>query len=238
MFSFDALKPLRDLPDAKLRDRDAMRQVIAEVGLNGEFFGDWPIELRQYLGTGIRVWQYPVQFADYLIFLSRFKIESYLEIGARDGGTTVLTVEYLSRFNKFKEAVGVDVELACPVMEDARCFNPVYSSVGLNSQTDIFKKFMQHYHFDLVMVDGEHLINSMCADFDGAVACGAKLITCHDIWNYGMNDECCKGWMEIKQRHNRNFYFLEFVGQYDSMKGRLNYPNLGMGLAVRSDCYV
>jgi hypothetical protein len=235
---WEALKSLRDLPDAKLRDRDEMRRVIAESGLNGEFAGDWPPELHKYLGVGMNIWQYPVQFADYLIFLSHFKIESYLEIGVRDGGTMVLTVEYLSRFNTFKEAIGVDIALNFPTVDEARRFNPVYSAVWCSSQTDKFKKFMECYHFDMVMVDGEHSVVGMNNDFDNAKAGGAKLITCHDICNAGMTDECVKGWGEIKRRHNRDFYFVEFVGQYKAMEGRPNCPNLGIGLAVRSDCYV
>ena len=233
-----SLRPLDVLPDDKLRDRDELRRVIAECGLNGEFAGDWPQSLYKHLGGGLRVWQYPVQFADYLIFLSRFKVSRYLEIGARDGGTMVLTVAYLSRFHPLVEAIGVDIETESAVCEIYRSLNPVCSFVVANSQTEGFGKFLRNYDFDLVLVDGEHSVKGMVFDFENAAASGAKLISCHDIWNNGLRDQCCKGWMEIKKRYNRDYYFVEFVGQYDEMRGFSNYPNLGMGLAVRSDCYV
>jgi hypothetical protein len=235
---WESLKSLRELPDDKLRDRNELQRVIAEAGLNGEFAGDWPPELHKYLGVGLNIWQYPIQFADYLIFLSRFKVNNYLEIGVRDGGTMVMTVEYLSRFHPVKEAIGVDIAMNFPSVDAARAFNPVYSTVWCSSQTDKFKKFMECYHFDMVLVDGDHSVVGMNNDFNNAKASGAKLIACHDIRNFGMTDECVKGWEEIKKRHNRDYYFVEFIGQYSSMEGRPNYPNLGLGLAVRSDCYV
>jgi len=65
-----------------------------------------PDELYQFCGRGLHYWQYPNQFSKYLVRLSQFKVESYLEIGVRHGGTFVITVEYLSRFHPLKCAIG------------------------------------------------------------------------------------------------------------------------------------
>ena len=231
----ELLQPLMSLSKDELRDRSVMCRTIAELGLNGEFIADWPSCLNPYLGRGLQIWQYPIQFADYLVFLSRFEVKSYLEIGARYGGTMVLVVAYLSRFSPLTEALGIDILKSCPMVEWYRQYNPICRFEKVSSQSERFSLFLRNHHFDLVMIDGLHSVPAMLNDFDNAVSSGARFIACHNIWNCAMTDECCKGWNRIKRMYNPSHYFIEFVGQYDEMKGRANYPNLGLGLAVRSD---
>jgi len=232
----ELLEPLRKASMPQLYDRNLLQQLLCGLGLNGEFPGDWPSHLQSFLGKGITLWQYPVQFADYLIMLSQLDLHSYLEIGVRDGGTLITTIEYLRRFGHIREAVGVDIVNDSPNLLSYRKLFPQAFFFQINSQSEEFGRFFRGTPFDLVLVDGQHEIEAMHKDFDNAWASGARAIACHDIWNYGMKDPCYEGWLRIKQRYHDRCIFVEFVGQYEEMAGRPNYPNLGIGLAIkRSD---
>ncbi|MER3498603.1 MAG: hypothetical protein C4308_08210 [Chitinophagaceae bacterium] len=52
----------------------------------------------------------PNQFSKYLVKLSQYTIHSYFGIGVRHGGTFIITIEYLNRFNQIKKAIGVDID--------------------------------------------------------------------------------------------------------------------------------
>ena len=85
-------------------------ELLPKLGLNDEMQHEHPRSLRDCLGRGLgwRIWQYPNQFSKYLVSLSKAKVSSYIEIGCRFGGTFVLTVEYLRRFNPdFQDAMAV-----------------------------------------------------------------------------------------------------------------------------------
>jgi cephalosporin hydroxylase len=82
---------------ANLTDFSTLQDCLLKAGLNDEHLEEQPIELSQYFGTGygLRIWQYPNQFVPYLLLLNNYKdkINSYLEIGSRYGGTFIFTNE-------------------------------------------------------------------------------------------------------------------------------------------------
>jgi hypothetical protein len=106
---------LRQTPLPRLREPDFIeKELLPQLGLNDELLNEQPASLATYLGQGFgwRIWQYPNQFSKYLVFLSSIAppLSSYAEIGCRFGGTFVLTVEYLVRFNpEFGAALAVDL---------------------------------------------------------------------------------------------------------------------------------
>jgi len=73
---------------------------IAELGLfpyHKWSLDEFPVELHQYCGKGIGVWQYPCQLAPLLQLLVQYDIKRYLEIGVAAGGTFTLMCELLKR---------------------------------------------------------------------------------------------------------------------------------------------
>jgi hypothetical protein len=54
------------------------------------------------------MYQTPNQIAKALVYLSEFKIESYLEIGVFQGGNFIFVSEYLRRFNPDIKCTGLD----------------------------------------------------------------------------------------------------------------------------------
>lgn len=68
------------------RPLDEIEKTICSFGLNDEVLNEQPITLSEYYGKGIKIWQYPKQFAKLLLRLKDLKIDSYTEIGCRWGG--------------------------------------------------------------------------------------------------------------------------------------------------------
>ncbi|MCU1283438.1 MAG: hypothetical protein JWM53_6984 [bacterium] len=87
---------IRQCPRAQLEQRSDVASLLCELGLNDEGLSELPPELHAQCG-GLRIWQYPTQFAPYLAQLARLRVRSYLEI-VRHGGSFVATAEYLDAF--------------------------------------------------------------------------------------------------------------------------------------------
>ena len=63
-----------------------MEKVVIALGLNNENLREQPPELASSFGTGLHLWQYPIQMGRYLSFLAAHaEANSYVEIGSRWG---------------------------------------------------------------------------------------------------------------------------------------------------------
>ena len=82
------------------------------------------------------IWQYPNQFSKYLYLLSNYKINSYIEIGCRWGGTFVLTNEFLKKHNTIIKSVAIDI-----------IDSHVIEYCNKNNETEFFKINSQHENF-------------------------------------------------------------------------------------------
>lgn len=164
--------------------------------------------------SGLYVYQDPVEFAKYLITLSKhFPICSYLEIGTAWGGSFIVTVEYLRKLNK-----NFRVAIACDIKKYRFSLN-IYSKVNkyilyyiIDSQTPAFKQIAKH-KFDLVFIDGDHSYNAVKNDFYSVK--DVSLIGFHDILD--PNAGVKYFWDEIK--HSKRNYF-----EFDQS------GNMGIGL--------
>src|ERR1700681_3431308 len=79
-----AIQMLRTASLRDLRNEAFLREeFLLTLGLNGEFLHEFPSQLYPWCGRGILSWQYPIQFANYLTYLSGKDIKSYVEIGCR-----------------------------------------------------------------------------------------------------------------------------------------------------------
>ena len=59
---------------AALRDPDRLEALILALGLNDDGLEDFPPALRPHCGHGLRIWQYPREFARYLAQLVRLGV--------------------------------------------------------------------------------------------------------------------------------------------------------------------
>lgn len=222
-------KIITETDQNKLTDPSFLeKELIPSLGLNDELLHEQPTELSNFYGKGLglKIWQYPNQFSKYLNLLNTFKenINSYLEIGCRNGGTFALTCEYLSPLSN---AVAVDIIDATETIKAYIEETEWAQYKKVDSHSEEFYSFMDDNFFDLILIDGDHSYEGVKQDAE-ATRIQSNIQVYHDI-----HSDACPGvkkyWEEIKSTKVGEYNFYEFIDQYDSVVG--NY--LGIGVAVR-----
>ena len=208
------------------------RELLPRLGLNDEHLNEFPSSLYPYAGSGLLYWQYPNQFSKYLVELARHRVEHYLEIGVRHGGTFVTTVEYLSRFHPVRNAIAVDLGRPPGLVRYAKSRRGV-TLMAADSQDKGFREFVHsRAPFDLVLIDGDHSEAGCRHDFE-TVAGHARIIVFHDIVS-----DVVPGvgavWRETKAAYADRYRFLEFCDQYPELAMQAQ-SYLGIGMAVALD---
>lgn len=228
---FSTIGALRSATDEELRDPVFLeKSLLPRLGLNDEGLVQTPDELHPVCGRGIRIWQYPSQFAPYIAFLGGLGIRSYLEIGVRHGGTFICTVEYLSRFQKLTAAVAMDLG-ACPSLEEYGRSNPLCRFVQVDSHSRQFLDFMgAHEKFDLALIDGDHSEEGCWQDFLN-VREKASVLAFHDIVSDAVPGVPAV-WKRVQASYSTEYEFFEFTAQYASVQKRTGQKFLGIGVAV------
>lgn len=230
---------IKNLDKNKFFDLDFLeKEFILKLGLNDEVLDEQPDELKDFFGKGLglKIWQYPNQFAKYIKFLAENAkfISSYLEIGARHGGTFIVTSEVLKKFNiNFNKSIAIDLIEPRNNIEQylkERDF-ALYKSV--NSISEEFTVFINENYFDLVLIDGDHRYDFVKSDGD-LTRDKSKIQVYHDIVN---NNPGCIGvgvyWNEIKNKYKDLYKFYEFTDQYESVLKRKHTTYLGIGVAFK-----
>lgn len=214
-------------PDGLL-DVDVWSGLLSELGFNDENPHELPMSMIAEPGLGLRIWQYPNQFAPYMVWLaSKSKlIDSYMEIGTRHGGTFVVHAETLRLLNPdFESAVAVDL-IAQPDLLAG------YKYRQQDSQSKPFLRWLSKQFFDCIFIDGDHSYDGVKKDAESTVErCNIQVF--HDI----SSDSCVDVglyWQEHKATYKDTHDFLEFVDQYDSVEGSF----LGIGVSCRKDWIV
>jgi len=227
----DRVALIRETRPEQLIRPGVLETLMLDLGLNDEGMSELPTHLHPYCGPGLRVWQYPLQFAPYLRHVAGLGVRSYLEIGIRHGGSYVLTVETLDRIRPLEWAVGVDI-IPCPSMDAYAALNPRSRFAGLNSQSPAYAELRHRLApIDLVFIDSHHT-EEQCRREVAAVRAVANMIALHDISNIG-----CPGvrtvWEELKA--TGAYECIEFTGQYNELARNGLGPFMGIGLAVRNN---
>lgn len=193
--------------------------LLLRLGLNNELLHEFPSHLYPWCGHGLRSWQYPNQFSKYLVHLSGLDLETYLEVGCRHGGTFIITVEYLKRFQKLKKAVAIDM-MDSPIMRDylaqhdegAHCDYRIMSSRSAE-----FREQVANQPYDLCLIDGDHTYKGVLNDFL-AVRGTARHIAFHDVVS-----SACPGvvklWAEFKAFQSAD-RVVDFTAQYEEVTSR------------------
>ncbi len=215
---------LRGAPMEVLADPAQLAALIVELGLNDENLHEMPAHLHSRCGTGLRIWQYPNQFSQYLAMLSQLRVRSYLEIGIRHGGSFIATTEYLERFHPLQFAIGVDI-IPCESMASYEAMNPKARFWCLNTRDDeLARRLDELGGVDLVFVDSHHELEQCRAEL-AMLSTRAQVIAFHDITNKGCPDIAIV-WNELER--TGDYECFELVEQYPGLG-----PYMGIGLAVK-----
>lgn len=215
---------LRTASIETLTDTAALEELIVRLGLNDDGLEEFPAFLHGCCGQGLRIWQYPIQFAPYLVELSKLGIRSYLELGVRHGGTFVATVEYLMRFGTLERAVAVDI-MPCPTMDAYRDLMPCARFERFNTQSPEFANFLDGCEsFDLALIDANHDEREARREVE-LVKPRARILALHDIDN-GDFPGIARVWSELVD--SGHYDCTEFVLRYEGVG-----PFMGIGLARR-----
>jgi cephalosporin hydroxylase len=218
------VEEFRAIPDDLIVDESYMEKFIIEkVGLNNENLSEQPVELVSYYGKGLYIWQYPKQFAKYIIWLMKNakNCESYLEVGCRWGGTFIVICEVLRRVNPdFKYAIAVDLIAKTPFVER---YSEILEKEGIEiiyfqgfSTSNDFADLISRKKPDISFIDGDHSCFGAMQDHM-LVREYSKIIIHHDI----SSDACPQTtflWKSLKiLETTRNS--IEFTDQYQSVNG-------------------
>jgi cephalosporin hydroxylase len=231
--NFDKIQLIRNYPLHLLTRREEIEKLIYAVGLNDEQSWELPQEVLDASG-GLRVYQYPNQFAGYLQLLSGLEIVTYLEVGCRWGGTFILTTEYLQRFSSVPvSSIAVDLSKSPPARAYSMCREKSYF-VHMNSQSLDFAEMIRSLGFvDLILIDGDHSYAGAKRDFDVVKEFG-RVIVFHDITN-DASPGVRQVWREV--RNSDEFETHEFIDQYREVQDRLRAYEageelFGIGVAI------
>lgn len=220
----EMIEAIRGQEADTLRDPDRLELLIVELGLNDDGIEDFPRSLRPHCGRGLRIWQYPREFALYLSQLLRLDVRSYIELGIRHGGTFVMTVECLSRCNVATSALGVDI-MPCPSMEAYERLNPSATFLCVSTQSEEFEHALdRHGPFDAALIDANHDAEECRHEFR-LLRDRCSVIAFHDIVNPDFPD-VGQVWADVRELDD--FECHEYVSGYSEP-----HTPMGIGLAIR-----
>jgi hypothetical protein len=218
---------IRNEPLEKLSDPAYLEfKLLPELGLNDRHMHQYPSQLHPYCGGGIDSWQYPNQFSKYLHHLSQCDIESYVEIGCHKGGTFIITVEYLNRFNPLTRCLAVD-NWPRDIINEYKSIRPEIEYLTTSSQSSAFYDAYLSHDWDLVLIDGDHSYKGAQEDYN-IVKDRARYIAFHDIVN-----SLCPGtqqiWADMKRIYSTD-KMHQWTEQYDEVLLRMRGSIMGIGL--------
>jgi hypothetical protein len=220
-----AVYEIRKAPLERLTDKSWLENwLLLRLGLNNEILHEFPKFLYPWCGHGIMSWQYPSQFSKYLVWLSQRKIGNYVEIGARRGGTFIITVEYLRRFNPIEHALAMDI-VEQPIMRAYTKTAEGCSYALLDSKSAEAKTLLQSRYWDLALIDGDHSASGFWSDF-AVLRDHSRIVAAHDVASDLFPH--LKQFQAAVTRLLPTHKVFSALDQYDEVKARTGKSFLGL----------
>lgn len=142
--------------------------------------------------SGASIGQTPDQIAKALVYLSKFKIDSFCELGIMHGGNFLFCSEYLRRFNPGIQCFGVDPSNNL----DSEIKEIINAEDWLHYEKQTSED-MAGKKFDFVFIDGDHVAPWPAKDYEN-VGQHAKICAFHDLQDPFWGADVSKFWKELK----------------------------------------
>lgn len=185
---------IRRLGVESLKDPDVVADLVRSFGLvqwGPPVFGADEV-FKNTTEQMAGIYQTPCQLGRALVYLSEFKIDSYLEIGVFQGGCFLFVSEYLRRFNPGIVCLGIDpTNYLNPEVREIIELSDWMKFAGVTSDK------LRGRKFDLVFIDGAHENGWTRADWEN-VGKNAKVCMFHDVQETSC-PEVVAFWDELKQ---------------------------------------
>lgn len=209
---------IRSLDLASLRNPDVVANLVRAFGIvhwGAPVFGnDEPFKNPTPNMAGI--YQTPDQIGKALVYLSDFRIESYLEVGVFQGGNFLFVSEYLKRFNPSIRCIGID-----PTgYMNSEIMQIIEKEIWISFKS-ITSDYITGQAFDLVFIDGDHSAEWVMKDWNN-VGKQAKICLIHDIQEPSCPDVPAF-WKSLKGKKKE---FLDYSGAE---------PSQGIGIIINED---
>lgn len=197
-----------------------LESLLPKLGMNNEFLDEMPPELCASYGMGLHFWQYPIQFAPFLISMRERPARTYLEIGSRWGGSFVIVDRLLRSLNKDLRSFAMDL-IEMPALLDKYSSDADVTYIrGDSRKRETWDSLPEQ--MDVVFIDGDHGYDAVRSDFNMAMQLYPHTIVLHDTVS-----DSCPGvrlfWQDIRRVFSDT---LEFHQQYPSVNGSF----LGIGV--------
>ncbi len=201
---------IRTIDVASLKNFEVVANLVRAFGIvhwGAPVFGD-DEPFKNPTPNMAGIYQTPNQIAKALVYLSDFKIESYLEVGVFQGGNFLFVSEYLKRFNPSIRCIGID---------PTGYMNPEIMQIIEKEIWISFKSITSDYilgqEFDLVFIDGDHSAEWVNKDWNN-VGSKAKICLIHDIQESSCPD-IIAFWNKLKVK-KKTVEFLDYSGKEPS----------------------
>lgn len=218
---------IRNAPLEKLTNATYLENILLlELGLNDVNLYEFPSNLSQYYGKGLKTWEYPVQFSKFLVSLSTLQLNNYLEINV-GRGTFIIVSEYLKRFNPNIKTYSI---------------NPQYSLImdvyinNINPNSELILDFSNSKRFldvsssqwDITFIDGDRSFEGITNQYN-LIKKNSNILIIQDIVS-----DACPGvvslWNILKKVYYKKNKIDEFTEQYEEVSKRQNRKYMGLGV--------
>lgn len=210
------IEKLLNLPTSDILDKETLIDIIGNIGLfhdtrhypgdNKFLYGDDSKYMVPSYDTGKGLYQTPIQFAEYLIYLSQKQVKSYLDIGTLSGWNPTVVAAFLKRFGlEYLHTFDVTAYVSPNLSALWKKYDlPIEYHVGIDSD----KQTLATNTYDVIFIDGDHSYHAVKADYE-TFKNSSRITVFHDI-----NDIWCDGvvkfWNEIKEFTQGSANLYEF----------------------------
>lgn len=159
-------------PIEKIKDVEFVEYIIKQAGLYPD---SRPIygKDEEFSNKKRGSWQIPSQLASFIVYMMKFNIATYLDVGVFCGWTCSLISAFLYRINPSLKVIAIDPQNWWNLYPEISNILPIEYQ---NKTSDDYKS----RKYDLVFIDGNHEYSSVKQDYDN-VGKFAMVCAFHDI---------------------------------------------------------